>query len=100
MVRYYTVGYDHSKRFKKIDSARKYAIKTVRENEYYEKANVSTPITDDKNRHIGDVYVQEWINGPRAIWVTHYYKFNENRGINVLMSRRRELNLNGTLRKQ
>jgi len=94
----YKVG-NERRRFRKLDTARRYAIRMVMKNPYYGKANVSAPITDDKNRFVGDVYVDGW-KEPRPRWVTHYWKINESTGKRVMLSKTWLLNMKGELKER
>lgn len=72
---YYHVSNIYERKFKKLDNARKYAIEVCKSNPYSNRANVSAPVSDDKNRHVGDVVptyrgyewrVTHWVYSPNA----------------------------------
>ena len=96
---YYIVGDDSSRKFKKIDNARKYAIEMGRKNRYYGKGNVTVPIDNEKHEFVGEVSVGE-PRRPYPFWTIHYYKFNEHTGREMKMDRRWLLNKDGSLGKK
>ena len=98
-MRYYTVGGDYKKKFRKLDNARKYAIEDGRKSKYYGRTNVTRTIMNEKNEFVGEVNVGD-DRRPYPYWTTHYYKFNEYTGREMKMDRRWLLNKDGSLGKK